>query len=75
MTHASTILKAALAACISDVWGNRRRESEIRVVHPRGMDAFPYENSSERRDQLRNARSFAAILVRDRTVTQVVDSC
>lgn len=48
---------------IRDVW-YKRKESEIVVEHhEKSKDAFPYESSSERRDQYRNAIFYAQRLV------------
>jgi hypothetical protein len=53
-------------AVITDVWAkNSSEEDEIRVEHPLGSCGFPYEDSSERCDQARNARAFAERLVEE----------
>ena len=57
---------AKLKAVIIDIWAdNDRKEDEIRVDHPLGSCGFPYEDSSDRWDQVRNARAHAKRLVEE----------
>lgn len=63
---------AAQKVVITDVWDSKG-EDEIRVDHPLGSCGFPYESSSERRDQARNARDFAEKLVREGKASGVED--
>ena len=44
---------------ISDVWGQNGEDGEIRVADPLAPCCFPYEDNSERIDQIRNARDYA----------------
>lgn len=58
----------AMTLKIQDVWGAAQQDSEISLtgaeegeLHPYG--AFPYADSSQRREQLENARRFAQTIV------------
>lgn len=44
---------------LKDVWAKRNGQSRIEVGYPGGKTAFPYGDSAERNDQLRNAKFFA----------------
>lgn len=48
---------------IEDVWSSRNQPSKIVVKRPGGTDSFEYDDSSERRDQLINARKLAGDIV------------
>lgn len=50
-----------------------RRTARIEVTHPNGKDIFEYEDSSERRDQLRNAFMLAQRMVDDKAVAKIID--
>lgn len=76
MTQINTVEPGdtALRAVITEVWAaNDRDEDEILVTHPLGANGFPYEDSSERRDQLGNARDFARKLFDEGRVAGVDD--
>lgn len=60
-------------AIIQDVWGESGAPSEVRVAGPEGTACYPYEDSSQRVDQLRNARRYAEGLSGNGLVTDVLD--
>jgi hypothetical protein len=62
----TTRLEGQAVIRIDDVWGKRNQLSAIVVsTILRGRACgYPYSDSSERRDQLRNAREFAAGLAK-----------
>lgn len=52
----------------------KSRTCEIVVVHPDGgSDAFPYDDTSERNDQLRNARDLAVKIFIAQRCTKLED--
>lgn len=49
------------------------RTARIEVTHPKGKDIFEYEDSSERRDQLRNALMLAQRMLDNGEVAKIMD--
>jgi hypothetical protein len=50
-----------------------QRTARIEVVHPHGRDIFEYDDSSERRDQFRNALVLCEAMQRDGKIRRIVE--
>lgn len=60
---------------IKDVWPKRGGTSNIVVIHPKGKDSFPYDDSSERVDQIHNAKYFAQKQIDESNGICISDEC